>query len=66
MFRFDGSKTMLYLFVSSHVVTQNRYPLLRNMLLDQDARAVTDLIEPDRPLYLFVLSHHLIHQPVST
>jgi hypothetical protein len=29
---FDGIKTVLYLFVLSHVVTQNRIPLLRNML----------------------------------
>jgi|GEM_PF-3237612 len=29
---FDGIKTVLYLLVLSHVVTQNRCPLLRNML----------------------------------
>jgi hypothetical protein len=29
---FDGIKTVLYFSVLSHVVTQNRLPLLRNML----------------------------------
>jgi hypothetical protein len=51
-------------------VCDNR-PILRmtNNRRDDElarARAVSDLIESDRPLYLFVLSHHLIHQPVST
>jgi hypothetical protein len=32
MFRFDEIKTVLQLFVLSHVVMQNRLPLLRNML----------------------------------
>jgi hypothetical protein len=38
-FGFDGIKTVLYLFVLSHVVTQNRMPLLRNMLYDSEVRA---------------------------